>query len=229
MRHKLMVVLIAAALFFLTGFVLKNYVNEAADKAYTPGNLIRFHVVAHSDSAIDQSLKLKVRNAVLAALQPELNGLKTLEEAERVIRNRLAELEQIARAEAARRGFSGEVSAQLRKENFPARRYGELILPAGEYQALKVVIGAGEGQNWWCVLFPPLCFVNIANNNVPDNQGHGANPGISEDWELGVPVLAPGGGPERTELRLKTVDFFSRFKNGEVRTRASSGAGGSRE
>ncbi len=118
--------------------------------------VVRLHVLANSDSAEDQALKLRVRDAVLARAEELLQGAGDRAAAEDVLRAALPELTEIARRTAAEGGGYG-VTAELRNTSFPTRDYDGFTLPAGEYLALRVVIGAGEGHNWWCVVFPPLC------------------------------------------------------------------------
>jgi len=218
-RYKLLICLIALSLLFLTGFAIGNYIDRNADKAYTPGNLIRFHVVANSDSAADQNLKLKVRDVVLSALKPELERARTPVEAQRTVERQLGKLEQVARAEVAREGFRYDVSARFGRYIFPAKTYGTVTLPGGAYPALKVVIGTGAGHNWWCVLFPPLCFVNISNSVVaePENDSH----------EAAAPVLAPEGGDStKTKVRVKMIEMLHSSRTKMIRVLAPAGTAG---
>ena len=116
------------------------------------GKLIRLHVLAESDSEEDQAKKLCARDAVLALLAPELEGVKSREEAETVIR-RLTPAISLAAEKAA----GTQAAVQLSREYYPTRRYGTFSLPAGQYFSLRVTLGQGLGHNWWCVVYPPLC------------------------------------------------------------------------
>ena len=117
------------------------------------GGLIRLHVIAHSDSEYEQALKLRVRDAVLSCAAPLLENAKDAGDAERTL---LAHIDDIKLAAvSAAEGRSVEVSLTL--EAYPTRFYGSFALPAGEYTSLRVMLGSAEGQNWWCVVFPPLC------------------------------------------------------------------------
>lgn len=131
--------------------------------------LIRFHVIANSDSDEDQELKLKVRDAVIAYLQPKLAKSSSIEESEAIITSEYDELEKISKDIISKNGYNYEVKVGITLSNFPAKQYSNIVLPAGEYKALKVVIGEGKGKNWWCVMFPPLCFVN-EDNGVIDKE-----------------------------------------------------------
>jgi len=115
--------------------------------------VIRLHVVANSDSAADQALKLAVRDRVLEQAQAIYPRGATLEQARRALEDNLPAL--AAAGQEAAKGYP--VTARLEECWFPTKEYGQLALPAGEYTALRVVIGEGEGANWWCVAFPPLC------------------------------------------------------------------------
>lgn len=120
-------------------------------------NVIRLHVLANSDSERDQSLKLKVRDAVLEKTKDLLDGVGDKERAECILKNAIPEIEQTARETLALEGATNAVAVTLSHEEYPTREYEKLAFPAGEYLSLRVMIGEAEGQNWWCVLFPPLC------------------------------------------------------------------------
>ena len=115
--------------------------------------LVRLHVIAVSDDAAEQALKLRVRDAVLDYLRPRLQGVGDPVQARALLEAELAGV--AAAAESASEGRP--VSVSLGRETYPLRRYGGFTLPAGRYESLRVVLGAGEGHNWWCVVFPTLC------------------------------------------------------------------------
>jgi len=121
-------------------------------------DLIRIHVIANSDSDGDQALKLKVRDAVLAELATRLEGVTTVEAAEAVVTDALNGLQQRSAQVIADQGYAYGVRAELGRFAFPGKSYGNLYLPAGEYKALRIVIGEGKGKNYWCLLFPNLCY-----------------------------------------------------------------------
>ncbi len=119
--------------------------------------MIRLHVIANSDSAADQALKLEVRDAILQRAEEILTDCEDMTEAEETLSALLPELEEIAAETVSEAGFYYAVSADLSLERYPARTYDSFSLPAGSYLSLRLTIGAGEGKNWWCVVFPPLC------------------------------------------------------------------------
>lgn len=118
----------------------------------------RLHIIANSDSASDQAVKLQVRDAVVEYLTPLLADVETQAEAEVIVTRELPQLESLAAGITGDFGYGavGEIGTF----SFPAKRYGHIVMPAGDYQALRLVLGEGAGHNWWCVLFPPLCFVD---------------------------------------------------------------------
>ena len=120
-------------------------------------SVIRLHVLANSDSAQDQNLKLAVRDAVLAEARVLLADVKTRDAAEAVLAGASDTLQKAAEGVVASAGFDYPVRITLGAEEYPTRRYENLAFPAGEYLSLRVLIGEAEGENWWCVLFPPLC------------------------------------------------------------------------
>lgn len=129
--------------------------------------LVRLHVIAVSDEAKEQEIKLRVRDSVLAYLEPRLEGADDAAEARELIS---AELDGIkAAAETAAEGR--EVSVTLSREYYPTRDYGSFALPAGSYESLRVVLGEGEGHNWWCVVFPPLCLSAAEAENALETLG----------------------------------------------------------
>ena len=127
------------------------------EQAELAGQVIRFHVIANSDSPTDQELKLAVRDSVLAAAEAIYPEGATLEEARAALEDNLALLARAGRETVEEWGQNYPVTASLEETWFPTKEYDGFALPAGQYTALRVVIGEGAGQNWWCVAFPPLC------------------------------------------------------------------------
>lgn len=136
-----------------------SYDSRKTESVYD--KLIRFHVIANSDSQEDQNMKLKVRDAVLKDIGPKLETSKSKDESKQIINNNLDFIKESAQKEVAEYGKNYGISVILGKSVFPTKMYSDIVLPAGEYDSLKVVIGDGKGKNWWCVMFPPLCFVDI--------------------------------------------------------------------
>ena len=157
--------------------------------------LVRLHVVAVSDDGLEQAIKLRVRDAVLEYLEAELVNANNAEEAKAVIS---ADMEGIARA-AASAAAGREVTVSLGRENYPTREYEGMTLPAGSYDSLQVVLGAGEGHNWWCVVFPPLCLSAAEGGRLQSVMGQ-------EDFSLITEA-------EGYELRFKAVELWGEIVN----------------
>ena len=128
-----------------------------ADKDRLREEILRLHVVAASDSEADQAVKLRVRDAVLGTLRQGLSDVTDMEQAMAYVEEMIPKIENAANLVLAEAGFADTVQVSLTEWEFPEREYDTFSLPAGVYNALRVVIGEGEGQNWWCVVFPELC------------------------------------------------------------------------
>ncbi len=163
--------------------------------------LIRFHVIAHSDSVADQDVKLMVRNAVLDYLNPLLMKAQSEAEAYDIVSNQLEALDEITETVLVKEGFDYKAEVLLGESQFPTKAYGDLVLPAGTYQALKIELGDAMGKNWWCVLFPPLCYVNIGEGIAVATTEHDE---IITDGDI-VPADAQ---PQKTVVKLKILELF---------------------
>ena len=161
--------------------------------------LIRMHIVANSDAQEDQDLKLQVRDAVTAYLTPILENMPSREEAEAYLREHLEDLKAIAQQVLS--GTDQQVTVKLEKEAFPKREYDTFTLPAGTYEALRFEIGAGEGRNWWCVVFPTLC-VSAAS----EWQDTAVSGGLSDE-----DVRLMGEEDEGYVLRFKCLELWDKL------------------
>lgn len=185
MKRKLLSLLFAGLLCFgITAGILY----ERAVEAYNPNNLIRLHIVPNSDSPVDQELKHRVRRAVVEAMAPKFKKIDNVSQARRLVDTNLEQIKSVAAKEVALAGKDYGVCVYHGRFDFPDRKYGDLMLPAGEYEAVRLVLGSGKGQNWWCVLFPPLCMVNIeVSEEVPALAGTSDEGRVrfkSRLWEL---------------------------------------------
>ncbi|PLR85140.1 stage II sporulation protein R [Bacillus canaveralius] len=149
------------------GTLLNLYIpkNEAAasDAVVIPNEAIRLRILANSDTEQDQALKRLVRDAVNAEISEWVADLTSIEEARSLIQSRLPEIQKIAEEVVAREQSSQTVKAEFGRVQFPTKLYGQFLYPAGEYEAILISLGEGKGANWWCVLFPPLCFLDFSN------------------------------------------------------------------
>jgi stage II sporulation protein R len=157
-----------AAILFTNGYLIKGKDTSIQDSV--SNKLIRFHVIANSDNAEDQALKLKVRDKVLEYISPKLKGSKSIEESREIIKVNDDSIKRIAQDIVKKNGYKYVVTTELSKQNFPVKSYGNITLPQGEYEAYRILIGSGGGQNWWCVMFPPLCFIDITKGEVSSKE-----------------------------------------------------------
>jgi len=171
-------------------------------------NVIRLHVVANSDSENDQQLKLKVRDEVIKYLEDELKGCESKEDSLEIIESRLESIESVAEGAAFKEGFHYDISASLSREVFPLREYGDVRMPTGDYDALKISIGDAEGHNWWCVVYPPLCFVDIAQGGMMDGNGREVALGENADVLIRSGEVVP-------EFKFKIVEIWQQWKHRE--------------
>ncbi len=133
-------------------------------------NIIRFHVIANSDRKEDQNLKYQVKDALVRTLYPYFKDITTIDDARSVIENNLPLIENVASQVIKNHGYSYPISASFTTCYFPMKVYGDYALPPGNYEALQVRIGDAQGQNWWCVMFPPLCFVDETYSIVSEDS-----------------------------------------------------------
>lgn len=167
--------------------------------------ILRFHVRANSNSSADQALKLKVRDAVGSYMQNVLEGVDNVTECSRKVQEHLPQVIQTARRTIMEEGYDYTVSAQVETVGFPKKTYGDYTFPAGDYQALNVIIGSGKGHNWWCVMYPNMCFQGAVYEAADEEAGKSLKQVLSED-EYDA-VLKSG----RYRVRFKYLDFLNRF------------------
>ncbi len=157
-------------------------------------DVIRFHVIAKDNSEEQQELKLRVRDAVLGYLRPELQKAADRRKAAEFIENHLSEIREVAAATVKSAGYAEEVRVVWGRLPFPAKSYGPYVFPAGSYQALEVVIGEGVGKNWWCVLFPSLCYLDVGT--AKSSQGEATSRAVGKErrvgWKISEVILKKG-------------------------------------
>lgn len=166
---------LAYLLILSLGTILSLYIpkNEAVAKEsiVIPGEAVRLRILANSDTEADQALKRKVRDAVNAQITLWVQDLTTFGKAKTVIRAKLPEIQTIAEQVVKDQGSKQSVKVEFGKVQFPTKLYGQFLYPAGEYQAVLITLGEGKGANWWCVLYPPLCFLDFSNGVAVSNDG----------------------------------------------------------
>lgn len=128
--------------------------------------VLRLHVIANSDDPADQALKIEVKNAVVKMMNREFDNLDNAQEARRKAIQDIPQIKKAAEQMIASRGYDYPVQVSVGDSQFPSKTYGNLVFPPGKYQAVRVIIGEGQGKNWWCVLFPPLCMVTSSDKGL---------------------------------------------------------------
>lgn len=202
-------IVVFAAILATTAMVVASY-SDDVNKSLAD-NLIRLHVVANSDSPEDQTLKRDVRDVIITYMKDQLKDSRDIEETKYIINKNMPKLEELAKTEIHRQGKDFAVQASLGSYSFPTKLYGDVALPAGKYQALKIVIGKGEGANWWCVLFPPLCFVDATHGTVPESVKKDLRSVLSEE-EYELITTADREEDIPVKVRFKVVEFFQDSK-----------------
>ncbi|MFC0216414.1 stage II sporulation protein R [Paenibacillus chartarius] len=160
-----------------------------------PQEAIRLRILANSDSASDQWIKYKIRDAIVEQMNGWVTGPQTLDEARETIRGHLPELKALADDLLEKYGYDYEASVELGVVPFPTKMYGEQVYPAGDYEALRVSLGNAEGQNWWCVLFPPLCFVDAVTNEAVAKDDKKKDTAAGENDATPAAAAAPEAKP----------------------------------
>lgn len=193
------IALIAA--FIITILCAGSVGSVVAQQRELSNKLIRLHVIANSDSDADQALKLRVRDAVTGELEAMLKSSGSRDEAEETLNANLQLISGLCEDTIRREGYDYCVSVTLGVENYPTRVYDTFSLPAGEYLSLKITIGSGEGKNWWCVVFPPVCYTAATKEDLTEMN-------FSEDE---VELITEDSGEQ--VFKFKILEWLSDIKD----------------
>ena len=196
-----MIFLITGSMLLTTSTFLSQKENKVQQELAE--EVIRFHVRANSDEDMDQKMKVKVKNAVIDYLKPFLADQENVRTARKVILDQLTQIELVAESVLNEYVTIKEdtVSVKIKKEAFPEKRYGDFVFPKGTYEAVVISIGEGKGQNWWCMLYPGLCFVDEAYAVVSEEGGERLEEVLSED------TFAWIYKPERRKIGFRWLNF----------------------
>lgn len=208
MKHR-RVVYIAGIIFCMAVvFLGGQYLRRQELQKGIAEKIIRFHVIANSDSTEDQQLKLAVRDAIGQEMGKSLEGVTDKEACETILTEQLSRIEQTADAVIAEAGYQYKTQAYLTTTEFPVKSYGDYTFPAGDYEALELVIGAGEGHNWWCVMYPNMCFSDSVYEVVEEESKESLQQVLSKDeYEE---VLSSGN----YEIRFRYFTFLNHLSDG---------------
>ncbi len=202
-KNLKMVIILSLLLFLYTSICAISYAqNISTDIA---NSVFRLHVLANSDKEEDQNLKYKVRDNLLNYMNSICKDTKSKEEAISIVEKNKTTFEQIARDTIKEEGYSYSVKINIGNFEFPTKTYGDISLPAGYYDALRVEIGEAKGQNWWCVMFPPLCFVDISSGVVPEDSKELMEENLSEE-EF---ALISNQSENEIQFKFKLLEFFA--------------------
>lgn len=204
-RSRMLAVGMGTVLWIL---ILGSFMYAKKEEEALETSLIRFHILAHSDSEEDQQLKLKVRDAVLKAYQESFRSLDTVEEAQRYLRYHLSEIQETAEAAMQEEGYDYKARVSLTTDAFPTKQYGNIKLPAGYYQALRIELGDAEGHNWWCVMFPPICY-SMEEETLPEEMEQALEETLEEDTNGLIHYEEADTG---VQIRFKIVELWNRLE-----------------
>ena len=170
-------------------------------------SLFRLHVIANSNSKEDQNLKYLVRDELISYMNTLCSNVSSKEQAIAIANEHLDDFQKVANEVISKNGFNYSAKVQIGNFAFPTKTYGDISLPAGYYDALKVELGKAEGKNWWCVMFPSLCFVDINNGIVPEESKEELQASLlEEDYNL------ISSNNSEYKLKFKIVELFENSK-----------------
>lgn len=202
MYRKILILILTLSLLFLVLSILPVHgENDIYD------NVVRLHVLANSDSEEDQALKLKVRDAILAESGELFEHCATKEEAVCAIKQNMERIQRIAEKTVKDEGYDYPIEIKLGEEEYPTRVYESMAFPAGSYLSLRVLIGEGEGQNWWCVLFPPLCLSAASTSQQVHAEDAFISVGLTEDQ---YKIITETDKPTYT-VRFKVLEVIRKW------------------
>lgn len=194
---------ITAFVFFLI-FSAYSYANSISSDLSK--SVFRLHVIANSDSDEDQSLKLQVRDKLLDYMNSITANVSSKDDAIKIAQDHQKDFQIIAEQTILDKGYSYPVTVEIGNYEFPTKHYGDITLPSGYYDALRVKIGDACGHNWWCVMFPPLCFVDVTSGIVPESSKDQLKENMSsEDYSI------ISNDNSLTEFKFKIVELFKNF------------------
>ena len=190
-------------LFIYTIICAFSYVNAVSTNIEL--SVFRLHVIANSDSNEDQNLKYIVRDSILKYINEISRDVNNKEDIIKLANDNINIIKEIAQQAVYNNGYNYNVNVKVGNFAFPTKKYGDISLPAGFYDALRVEIGSASGQNWWCVMFPPLCFVDVSSGVVPEESKEILQENLSyEEYNL----LSENQNNSDMNFKFKIVEFF---------------------
>lgn len=200
MKKYLFLLIVLISFIILSAYSYASAINEDLSN-----NVFRLHVIANSDSKEDQDLKYKVRDKLIEYMKSLTTNISSKEEVIKIANNHISDFESIAKEVITENGFDYDVKVEIGNFSFPTKQYGDISFPAGFYDALKVEIGNAKGQNWWCVMFPPLCFVDVTSGIVPEESKENLQDNLGEEE---YDIISNTEDSEIVNFKFKIVEFF---------------------
>ena len=198
-KYSLILIILLGIYIFISAF---SYVTSVSSEL--EDSLVRLHVIANSDSKEDQDLKYIVRDKLIEYMNSISLNATNKEEAMQIAKEHINDFKQIAKQTIIDNGYSYNVEVEIGNFSFPTKTYGDISIPAGLYDALRVKIGEAKGQNWWCVMFPPLCFVNVSSGIVPDDSKKVLENELSEEE---YSIISDTNSKD-IKLKFKIIELF---------------------
>jgi stage II sporulation protein R len=197
--------IILSILFFLyVSISAFSYVNAVS--CDLSKSVFRLHVIANSDSAEDQNLKYIVRDNIINYMKTLTENAKSKEETINLVSCHLSDFEDIANKTIKDNGFDYTAKVSIGNFNFPTKKYGDISFPAGYYDALKIQLGNSNGQNWWCVLYPSLCFIDISSGFVPEDSKETLESTLNEEEYK----LISDANDQSIKIKFKLIELFNK-------------------
>ncbi|MGN0329222.1 MAG: stage II sporulation protein R [Lachnospira sp.] len=204
---KILFWLVIITAIIISGFVVAESSREAKLQAGIADEIIRFHVRANSDSDEDQQIKMEVKKNVVDYICPILSNSDSVEESKNILLNHQDEIKEVALNTLKSLDCDYNVSVYMERAYFPMKSYGDITLPPGDYDAFRIDIGEASGKNWWCVLFPPLCFVDVTYGVVPEESKAQLKQVLTEDEYSFV----TGSSNENITYKFKYLTFLNKL------------------
>ncbi|MEI3391430.1 MAG: stage II sporulation protein R [Clostridia bacterium] len=201
---RLIIVLLLLILFIFISAI--SYVSAVSNNI--ANGVFRLHVIANSDSPEDQNLKYIVRDELIKYMNTLAKDCTSKQEVIEIAQNNISNFENIAKKTIQDNGFNYNVTVEIGNFDFPTKTYGDITLPAGTYDSLKIKIGKSEGQNWWCVMFPPLCFVDVTTGIVPEESKKEMKEAMPEEEYS----LISNTNNSEVNFKFKLIEFFENIK-----------------
>ena len=200
MKKYIILILVLFLFLIFSAYSYASTVNENLSD-----NVFRLHVIANSDSKEDQDLKYKVRDKLIEYMKSITSNIENKEEVINIAYNNIENFQKIAEQVIKENGFNYPVKVEIGNFSFPTKTYGDISFPSGFYDALKVEIGNASGQNWWCVMFPPLCFVDVTSGVVPESSKENLETNLGQEE---YDIISNNNESDVIEFKFKIVEFF---------------------